>query len=166
MSTCVLSHIWLFVTPRACSLPGPSIQGIFQARIQEWVAISYSRGSSWPRDWTQVSCSSCTGRRILYHWATWEAQVVWVLVNITGCIPSCMLSSCIQLFATPWTAARQISLSFTISQSLLKLMSIESVMPSNRFTLCHPLLLQPSIFPSIRDLFQWVSSSRQLYESW
>ena len=53
------------------------------------------------------------------------------------------------LFATPWTAARQASLSFTISWSLLKLMSIESVMPSNHFIFCHPLLLLPSIFPSI-----------------
>ena len=51
--------------------------------------------------------------------------------------------------ATPWTAACQASLSFTISQSLLKLMSIERVMPSNHLILCHPLLL-PSIFPSIR----------------
>ena len=54
------------------------------------------------------------------------------------------------LFVTPWTAARQASLSFTISQSLLKLMSIELVMPSNHLILCHPLLLLPSIFPSIR----------------
>ena len=51
---------------------------------------------------------------------------------------------------TPWTAACQASLSFTISQSLLKLMSIESVMPSNHLILCRPLLLLPSIFPSIR----------------
>ena len=51
---------------------------------------------------------------------------------------------------TPWTAARQASLSFTISQSLLKLMTIELVMPSNHLILCHPLLLLPSIFPSIR----------------
>ena len=53
------------------------------------------------------------------------------------------------LFATPWTSACQASLSFTISQSLLKLMSIESVMPSNHLILCCPLLLLPSIFPSI-----------------
>ena len=58
--------------------------------------------------------------------------------------------SCVRLFVTPWTAACQASLSFTISQSLLKLMSLESVMPSNHFILCHPLLLLPSIFPSIR----------------
>ena len=56
----------------------------------------------------------------------------------------------VRLFATPWTAARQASLSITSSQSLLKLMSIESVMPSNHLILCRPLLLQPSIFPSIR----------------
>ena len=51
---------------------------------------------------------------------------------------------------TPWTAAHQASLSFTNSRSLLKLMSIESTMPSNHLTLCRPLLLQPSVFPSIR----------------
>ena len=56
----------------------------------------------------------------------------------------------VQLFATPWTAARQASLSITNSQNLLKLMPIESVMPSNHLILCHPLLLPSSIFPSIR----------------
>ena len=56
----------------------------------------------------------------------------------------------IQLFATPWTVAHQASLSFTISRSLLKFMSIESVMLSNHLILCHPLLLLPSIFPSLR----------------
>ena len=58
--------------------------------------------------------------------------------------------SCVQLFATPWTTACQASLSITNSRSLLKLMSIELVMPSNHLILCHPLLLPPSIFPSIR----------------
>ena len=58
--------------------------------------------------------------------------------------------SCVWLFVTPWTAAHQASLSFTISQSSLKLMSIELVMPSNHLILCHPLLLLLSIFPSIR----------------
>ena len=58
--------------------------------------------------------------------------------------------SCVQLFATPWTAARQASLSFAISWSLLKLMFIESVMPSNHLILCHPFVLLPSVFPSIR----------------
>ena len=56
----------------------------------------------------------------------------------------------VRLFATPWTAARQASLSITNSRSLLRFMSIESVMPSNHLILCCPLLLLPSIFPSIR----------------
>ena len=56
----------------------------------------------------------------------------------------------VRLFAAPWTAARQASLSFTVSQSLLKLMSIELVMPSNHLILCHPLALLLSVFPSIR----------------
>ena len=64
-------------------------------------------------------------------------------------ICSVQLLSRVQLFVTSWTAACQASLSFTISQSLLKLMSIESVMPSNHLILRHPLPLLPSIFPSI-----------------
>ena len=60
------------------------------------------------------------------------------------------LLNCVRLFVTPWTAARQASLSFPIPWSLLKLMAIESVIPSNHLILCHPLLLLPSIFPSIR----------------
>ena len=63
---------------------------------------------------------------------------------------SVQLLSCVQLVATPWTAACQASLSITNSQSLLKLMSVELVMPSNHLIICHPLLLLPSIFPSIR----------------
>ena len=63
---------------------------------------------------------------------------------------SVQLLSRVRLFAVPWTAARQASLSMANCQSLLKLMSIESVMPSNHLILCHPLLLPPSVFPSIR----------------
>ena len=65
--------------------------------------------------------------------------------------------SCVRLFAIPWTAALQASLSITNLRSLLKLMSIESVMPSNHLILSHPLLLLTSIFPSIRVfLNEWV----------
>ena len=71
--------------------------------------------------------------------------------NYSTCFSqSVQLLSRVQLFATPWTAARQASLSITNSQSLLKLTSIESVMPSNRLILCCPLLLLPPIPPSIR----------------
>ena len=72
---------------------------------------------------------------------SWEVWVAFVVVQSL---------SHVWLFANPWTAAHQASLSFSISWSLLKLMSIESVMPCNHFVLCRPLILQPSIFPSIR----------------
>ena len=68
----------------------------------------------------------------------------------------------VQLYATPWTSARQASLFFTISQSLLKLMSIESMMPSNHLILCQPLLLLASVFPSIRVF----SSESALHIRW
>ena len=80
---------------------------------------------------------SYSRRSIIYKFVNYQfSSVQWL--------------SRIRLFVTPWTAARQTSLSITNSQSLLKLMSIESVMPSNHFILCHPFLLLPSIFPSIR----------------
>ena len=74
----------------------------------------------------------------------------WSLISLGRLFSSVQLLSCVQLSATPWTAARQASLSITNSRSLLRVMSIESVMPSNHLILCHPLLLLPSIFPSIR----------------
>ena len=73
--------------------------------------------------------------------SNWQMAVMW---NV-----SVQSLSCVQLFATPWTVACQASLSITNSQSLRKPMSIESVMPSNHLILCRPLLLLPSIFPSI-----------------
>ena len=67
--------------PTDCSPSGSPIHGIFQARILEWVAISYSRGSSCPRDWTQVSCISGFGRWILYHCTIWEAICICVVAQ-------------------------------------------------------------------------------------
>ena len=75
---------------------------------------------------------------------------------------SVQLLSCVWLFATPWTAASQASLSVTNSQSPPKSMSTQSVMPSNHLILCHPLLLLPSIFPSIRVF----SNESVLYIRW
>ena len=70
----------------------------------------------------------------------------------------------VQLFATPWTAAHQVPLFFTVSKSLLKFMSIESVILSNCLILCHPLLLLPSIFPSIKvgKLILWMAEWSRL----
>ena len=105
--------------------------------------ISSSRGSSRPRDRTHIPCVSCIGRSILYRYATWEAPLCSVSSVQFRC--SVMSDS-----VTPWTAACQASPSITNSWSLLKLMSIESVMPSNHLILSRPFLLPPSIIPRIK----------------
>ena len=85
-----------------------------------------------------------------------EILTLYKRIYTNGCSASLVISSVssvtqlFQLFVTPWTTACQASLSITNSQSLLKLMSIESVKPSNHLILCHHLLLLPPIFPSIR----------------
>ena len=153
-STCLcvesLSSIWL-CDPLVCSPPGSSVH--LQARILEWVAIFFSRGSFWPSDWTCISCTGRQGSLSLSHQGRPKCSSVQSL-------------SCVWLFATPWTAARQASLSITNSRSLLKLMSIESVMPSNNLILCHPLLLPPSILPSIRvfQMSQFFTSVAKVLE--
>ena len=100
------------------------------------------------------------GNPLQYTWlensigrGAWRATVWGVMHSITirKQMPVVVQSlSHVQVFVIPWTAAHQASLSFTITQSLFKLMSIESVMPSNHLILCHPLLLLHSVFPSIR----------------
>ena len=124
-----------------CSPLGSSTHRIFQAWIQAKIQPFPSPGeSSWPRDQPQSPALQADSLPTNIPGKPGEVNVRkrWSLF------------SRIQLFVTPWTAAHQASLSFTISQSLLKFMSIESVMPSNHLILCHPLFLLPSIFPSIR----------------
>ena len=82
-----------------------------------------------------------------YVWVFYVDSLIYLFLPL---VSSVQLLSHVRLFVTPWTAACQASLSITKFQSLFKLMSIRSVMPSNHLTLCHPLLLLPSIFPSIR----------------
>ena len=84
---------------------------------------------------------------VAYHQLL-SGQLQWEISSFLGSKICCSIAK-LCLFTTPWTAAHQVSLSFTISQSLLKLTSIESVMPSNHHILSHPILLL-SIFPSIR----------------
>ena len=90
------------------------------------------------------------------------SQYIWLLLNSHAFVVVVQLLSCVQLFATPWTAACQASLFFTVSQSLLKLMSVESVIPSNHFILYCPLFFLPSIFSSIRVF----SNELALYIKW
>ena len=98
--------------------------------------ISHSKGSLWAESWENY---------MNFQW--------FIILEIQDTDPNLSLVSSVQslshvqLFATSWNAARQASLSITNSQSLLKLMSIESVMPSNHLILCHPLFLLPSTFP-------------------
>ena len=82
----LLSSVWPFCESMDFSPPDSSVHEISQARILEWVAISLSRGSSWPRDQTHISCGSYLARRLLYNWATREAgkykmcvKVIWLL---------------------------------------------------------------------------------------
>ena len=95
----------------------------------------------------------CISLSLLQKRINHEVSVVFFKRIVTVLFSSVQLLSCVQLFATPWAAACQASMSITNSWSLLKLMSIESVMPSKHLILCHPLLLQPSIFSSVRVFF-------------
>ena len=123
-----------------------------QERILQWVVISFSRGSPQHRDQTHVSH---TDRQILHHWVNWKVQYIF--------FSSVQSLSCVRLFATPWIAARQASLSITNSRSSLKLMSIESVMPSSHLILCRSLLLLPPIpAPQHQSHFQWINSSHEV----
>ena len=130
--------------PMDYSLSSSCIHGVFQARVVEWVAISFSRRSSLPRDRTWVSHIVGGGFILL---ATREAPVkMWGKHQIR----SDQSLSCVRLFATPWTAPRQATLSITNSRYSLRVTSIESVMPFSHLILrCH-LLLLPPIPPSIR----------------
>ena len=69
VASVLVNYVWLFCNSMDCCLPGSSVHGISKARMLKWVAISSSKGSSQPTDWTHISC---TGRQILYYWATWE----------------------------------------------------------------------------------------------
>ena len=94
-----------------------------------------------------------------------KCKTLGSLNSVLSCVPQLVVVqsfSHVWLFVTPWIAACQASLSFTISWSLLKLMSIESVTPANYLVLYCPLLFLPSVFPSIGFFFQWVSSSHQV----
>ena len=97
-----------------------------------------------------MGASKATGDPSPSYYLTATMDMPWVRTSATFVVIVVQLLSCVWLFATPWVAARQSSLSFTISRSLLKFMSIELVMSSNHLILCHPFLLLPSAFPSIR----------------
>ena len=122
-----------------CNSPGSSVHRIFQARILEWVAISFSRGFSKPRDETHVSCIA---GRFLTNCFIWEAHKI--VVQFSSVTQSCPTLCDPMDYSIPGFAI------LTTSWSLLRFMSIESGMLSNYLILCCPLLFLPSIFPDIR----------------
>ena len=114
--------------------------------------------------WGYVLCSCCMVLFLgkLAWFCGWANLISQIIINMQVVVVQ--LLSCVWLFATPWTVARQASLSFIISRRLLEFVSVESVMQSNYLILCRSLLLLPSIFPSIRDfsnvlalLVKWLS---------
>ena len=115
-----------------CNLPDDSVHRFSHSRILEWGAISFPRSSSW----LKIKPAS--------------PALASEFFTTKSPFSSVQSLSHVWLFATPRTAACQASLSITKSQSSPKLMSLDSVIPSNHLILCHPLLLLPSIFPSIR----------------
>ena len=177
---CLVAQLRLSATHWTVVHQAPLFMGIF--RQEYWSDChSFSRGSSWPRDGTCISCISCAAGRFFTCWAIREALYIIedtylkvtinintnflkiytlyfvekardcnILNSIYNYFSSVQSLSRVRLFATPWTATRQASLSITNSRSSLRLMSIESVMPSSHLILCLPLLLLPPIPPSIR----------------
>ena len=108
----------------------------------------------WLEFWSWLDCVFFLFRRGLSYLGSWKPLLTFGSQGLYLRAPftQCVLSSCLTwLFATPGTAARQASLSSIISQSLLKLMSTDSVISLNHLILCHPFLLLPSVFPSIRS---------------
>ena len=139
---------------------GPTVSGILQARTLEWVAISFSNAWKWKVKVKSLSharlfATPWTGAYQAPPSMGFSRQEYWSEVPLPS--PKNRLTEIqvvvqslihVWLFVTPCTIAHQASLSFTIFWSMLKFMSIESVMLYNYLILCHPLLLLPSIFPS------------------
>ena len=131
-----------------------------QAPSKAWIQFAMSPASFLP-----VSPSLSSHLRLFFCFPPQSKPMLKVFIHtkvqVRGVIVVQLLNR-VRLLVTPWTAAHQSSLSSTVSRSLLKLMSMESVTPSNHPILCCPLLLPPSVFPSIRVFFQWVSSSHHV----
>ena len=115
-----------------------------------WVVVIMMEIIVWWCDVNYGDMMLTTMMMVMVRMVTMMKLMKMVLIMVLMIFSSVQSLSRVRLFATPWTAARQASLSITNSQSSLKPMSIESVMPSNHLILCRPLLLLPSIFPSIR----------------
>ena len=139
------SHWWCHPTTSSSVVPvSSSLQSFPASRSFPMSQFFASSGQS-----IRVSASASVLSMNIQDWFP-LGLTGWISLHSSVQFSSVQSLSCVQLFATPWTAAREASRSITNSRTLLKLMSIESVMPSNHLILCCPLLLLPSIVPSIR----------------
>ena len=147
-----LSHVWFFCDPMDFSLPGSSVHRIFQARVLEWVVISYSKGSSWPMNWTHISC---IGQWILYHWATWEAQLRPMQLSSVVAQPCPTLCDPVNRSTSGLPVYHQL-LEFT--QSHVHRVG-DAIQPSHPLSSPSPPAPNPSQHQS---LFQWVNSLHEV----
>ena len=168
LPACLLSRfsrVWLYATLRTAACQAPLSVGF--SRQEDWCGLSFPPPGHLPSPEMKLGQPALqvdAYRRMHQGRGNDSSSVSACLWWWGSGFSSVQLLICVRLFATPWAAARQASLSITSSRSSPKLMSIESVMPSTRLILCHPLFLLPSVFPSTRvfssksGLFQWVSS--------
>ena len=147
----VLNYFQLFVTPWTVACQAALSMGFSQARILEWIAISSSRCSSWPRNWTLVSSISCIGTRILYHWATWGTSVQFSSVT-QSCPTLCDPMDC----STPGLPVHHQLLEFTQTHVHWVGDAIQPFHPL--FSPSHPTFN----VSQHQGLFQWVSSSHHV----
>ena len=146
---CIYTQLCLTLWgPMDCSPPGSYVHGISQARILEWVAVSFYRGSSEPRDWAHVFCISCIGRQILYHCATWEAQILYTVLCLVAqlCLTLCNPMDC----STPGFPVHHQLPEFT--QTHVHWVS-EAIQPSHPLSSPSPHTLNLS---QHQGLFKWV----------
>ena len=147
--------------PMGCSLPGSSVHWISQSRILEWVAISFSRGSSWPRDKTHISCVSCIGRQIIYHQCHPRSLQLFMIVSYDPWY-FCELSCNFSLLYSNFTNLSP--LPFLLGEEKAKDLSILSIFSKNHHLVL--LIFMTDFFFSLFHLFLfwslWVPSFYQL----
>ena len=167
---CALCHSVMSnsLQPHELCLPGSSVHGILQARILELVAISDSRGSSWPKGLTRISCVSCIGQHVLYHWATWET--LFLIISVLSVL-SLICGQIIQMFLR--VLIHTDHLSFRTSTICLPL-----IYRSTFFTACYQnlVLLSNTLFksspgdsavknlPSMQEMQIWSLGQKDLLE--
>ena len=169
-----LSSVQLFATPWTVAMnAGFSVPGIFQARILEWLPPSSSRGFSWPRNQTQVSCVSCIGSGIPYHWATWEGcpriaflknHFICILLPCYSSLSFLLLSLSVNICFLTSLFREESSVWCKVRKTRLKWMTRYSP-PPHQDHLCCKSGFQPQRLFSLLDKFLW-GEKKSMYSFW